>query len=107
MSKYLNEFLKDYNKFIDTQSIQVLIELATFASDQYHMGEGIMSDKIYDELYDEIKKRDPKNEFFKKVGFEAVKNKITLPYYMGSMDKLKTSDQDKLNKWSNKFNKYE
>jgi NAD-dependent DNA ligase len=105
MSKYLKEFLKDHNKFIDTQPVTTLIEFAIYAADQYHMGEGIISDKLYDELYDEIKKRDPQNEFFKKVGFEATKNKIELPYYMGSMDKLKTSEQDKLNKWKSKFNK--
>jgi NAD-dependent DNA ligase len=107
MSKFLKEFLKDYNKFIDTQPVTALIEFAIYAADQYHMGEGIISDKLYDELYDEIKKRDPQNEFFKKVGFEATKNKIELPYYMGSMDKLKTSEQDKLNKWKSKFNKYD
>jgi len=92
MSKYLKEFLKDHNKFIDTQPISVLIELAIYTADQYHMGEGVISDKLYDELYDEIKKRDSKNDFFKKVGFEATKNKVKLPYYMGSMDKLKTTE---------------
>jgi len=107
MSKYLKEFLKDYQKFIDTQPIYILIELASYAHEQYHLGEGIMSDKLYDDLYDEIKKRDPNNEFLKKVGFEAKKNKVELPYYMGSMDKLKTSEQDKLDKWKKKFNKYD
>jgi DNA ligase (NAD+) len=107
MSLYLKDFLKDHNKFIDTQPISILIEFASYAHDQYHIGEGIMSDKLYDELYDEIKKRDPQNPFLKKVGFEATKNKVQLPYYMGSMDKLKTSEQDKLNKWKSKFNKFD
>ena len=107
MSKYLKDFLKDYQKFIDTQPIYILIELASYAHEQYHLGEGIMSDKLYDDLYDEIKKRDPNNEFLKKVGFEAKKNKVELPYYMGSMDKLKTSEQDKLDKWKKKYNKYD
>jgi hypothetical protein len=98
MSKYLKDFLKDHNKFIDTQSTIILIEFATYSANQYHAGESVISDKLFDELYDEIKKRDPKNEFFKKVGFEATKNKVELPYYMGSMDKLKTSELDKLNK---------
>jgi len=107
MSKYLKDFLKDHNKFIDTQSTIILIEFATYTHNQFHSGESVISDKLFDELYDEIKKRDPKNEFFKKVGFEATKNKVELPYYMGSMDKLKTSELDKLNKWSKKFNKYD
>jgi NAD-dependent DNA ligase len=107
MSKYLKDFLKDHNKFIDTQSTIVLIEFATYTHNQFHSGESVISDKLFDDLYDEIKKRDPKNEFFKMVGFEATKNKVELPYYMGSMDKLKTSELDKLNKWSKKFNKYD
>jgi len=108
MAKFLKDFLNDYHKFIDTQPIQVLIELADYANDQFFNGEGIMSDKIYDDLYDEIKKRDPENQFFKKIGFEVnSKNKVTLPHYMGSMDKLKTSDLDKLMKWKSKFNKYD
>ena len=69
MSKYLKDFLKDHNKFIDTQSTTVLIEFATYSANQYHAGESVISDKLFDELYDEIKKRDPKNEFFKKVSF--------------------------------------
>lgn len=107
MSKYLKEFLKDYQKFIDTNPINILIELASYAADQYYNGEGVMTDKLYDDLYEEIKKRDPKNDFLKKVGFEVSKNKVTLPYYMGSMDKLKKSDQDKLDKWKSKFNKHD
>jgi len=107
MSKFVKEFLKDHNKFIDTKSLDELIELATYAAEQYYNGEGIMSDKLFDELYDEIKKRDPNNKFLKNVGFEAKKNKIELPYYMGSMDKLKTSEQERLNKWKSKFNKYD
>jgi hypothetical protein len=54
MAKFLKDFLNDYHKFIDTQPIQVLIELADYANDQFFNGEGIMSDKIYDDLYDEI-----------------------------------------------------
>lgn len=108
MAKYIKDFLKDYQKFIDTQPIQVLIELATYAADQFFNGEGVIADKLYDDLYDEIKKRDPENEFFKKVGFEVnTKNKVELPYYMGSMDKLKTSEIDKLTKWKGKFNKFD
>jgi NAD-dependent DNA ligase len=108
MAKYIKDFLKDFHKFIDTQPIQVLIELTSYAADQFFNGEGVIADKLYDDLYDEIKKRDPENEFFKKVGFEVnTKNKVTLPHYMGSMDKLKTSELDKLTKWKGKFNKFD
>jgi NAD-dependent DNA ligase len=105
MAKYIKDLLKDSEKFIDTQTLNVLIEVSTYAAEKYHTGESIISDKLYDALFDEITKRDPNNLFLKKVGFEATKNKIKLPYFMGSMDKLKTTEQDKLNKWKKKYNK--
>ena len=105
MAKYIKDLLKDSEKFIDTQTLNVLIEVSTYAAEKYHTGESIISDKLYDALFDEITKRDPNNNFLKKVGFEVTKNKIKLPYFMGSMDKLKTTEQDKLNKWKKKYNK--
>ena len=108
MSKYLKDLLKDYQKFIDTQPLNVLIEVAKYAAEQYYNGEGVISDKLYDDLFDEIKKRDPKNDFLKKVGFEITgKNKVELPFYMGSMDKIKISESDRLSKWQKKFNKHD
>jgi len=108
MSKYLKDLLKDYQKFIDTQPLNVLIEVAKYAAEQYYNGEGVISDKLYDDLFDEIKKRDPNNDFLKKVGFEITgKNKVELPFYMGSMDKIKISESDRLSKWQKKFNKHD
>jgi len=105
MAKYIKDLLKDSEKFIDTQTLNILIEVSTYAAEKYHTGESIISDKLYDALFDEITKRDPNSNFLKKVGFEVTKNKIKLPYFMGSMDKLKTTEQDKLNKWKKKYNK--
>lgn len=108
MAKYLKDLLKDYQKFIDTQPLNILIEVAKYAAEQYYNGEGVISDKLYDDLFDEIKKRDPKNDFLKKVGFEITgKNKVELPYYMGSMDKIKILESDRLSKWQKKFNKHD
>ena len=108
MSKYLKDLLKDYQKFIDTQPLNILIDVAKYAAEQYYNGEGVISDKLYDDLFDEIKKRDPKNDFLKKVGFEITgKNKVELPFYMGSMDKIKISESDRLSKWQKKFNKHD
>jgi NAD-dependent DNA ligase len=107
MAKYIKDLLQDSEKFIDTQTLPILIEVATYCSEKYHTGESIISDKIYDTLFDEIKKRDPQNPFLKKVGFEATKNKVKLPFFMGSMDKLKITDIDKLTKWKKKYNKHD
>jgi NAD-dependent DNA ligase len=101
----LEEFLKDHQKFIDTKPLNILIEFAEYANERYRNAESVITDKLYDEIEDEIKKRDPNNPFLKKIGFEATKNKIKLPYFMGSMNKLKITEQDKLDKFKKKYNK--
>jgi len=107
MANLLKDFLKDYQKFIDSNPLNVLINLASYANEKYRNSESVMPDKLYDALEDEIKKQDPNNPFLKQIGFEVVKNKVKLPVFMGSMDKLKKTEGDKLMKWKKKFNKYD
>ena len=107
MANLLKDFLKDYQKFIDSSPLNILIDLANYANEKYRNSESVITDKLYDDLEDEIRKRDPNNSFLKKIGFEATKNKIKLPVYMGSMDKIKKTEADKLTKWKKKFNKHD
>ena len=107
MAKYLKDFLKDHQKFIDSSPLNILIEFAEYTNEKYRNENSVIPDELYDSLEDEIKKQDPNNPFLKKIGFEAVKNKVKLPVYMGSMDKLKKTEGDKLNKWKKKFNKFD
>jgi NAD-dependent DNA ligase len=107
MANLLKDFLKDYQKFIDSHPLNILIDLASYANEKYRNSESVMPDKLYDALEDEIKKQDPNNPFLKQIGFEVVKNKVKLPVFMGSMDKLKKTEGDKLTKWKKKFNKYD
>ena len=68
--------------------------------DKYYNDQPVMDDETYDFLIDHVKSIDPKNPVLKKVGAKVLtKNKIKLPYYMGSMDKIKPSDANLLNKW--------
>lgn len=51
----------------------------------------IISDQDYDIIKDTLKERDPTNVYFKQVGAPITQGKkVDLPYYMGSMDKIKT-----------------
>ena len=57
------------------------------------------TDKKFDFLFDTVKNLDPKNPVLKKVGAKVLsKNKVKLPYYMGSMDKIKPTDKKVLEK---------
>jgi NAD-dependent DNA ligase len=98
----VNEFKNDPNDFIENNNIKILIKLAKYLSNKYYSSEPIVSDEEYDLLIDSIKYREPNNSFLKEIGTDCKKNNIVdLPFYMGSMDKIKNS-KDIIN-WSNKF----
>jgi NAD-dependent DNA ligase len=98
----VTEFKNDPNDFIENNNIKILIKLAKYLSNKYYSLEPIVSDEEYDLLIDSIKYREPNNSFLKEIGTDCKKNNIVdLPFYMGSMDKIKNS-KDIIN-WSNKF----
>lgn len=62
----------------------------------------IFTDDMYDIIKDYLRKKDPKNAYLKKVGANIEFNKETLPYYMGSLDKIKDNEKEIL-KWQEKY----
>lgn len=63
----------------------------------------LLSDDIYDIVKNYLKKKDPKNPYLKKVGAEIIFNKEKLPYYLGSLDKIKDNEKEII-KWKTKYN---
>lgn len=98
----LNE---DPISFILENDAPTIINILEYANEQYHNDLSVISDDIYDMLIDLIKDLDPTNKILKKVGAKInTKNKVKLPYTMFSMDKIKSTDQNIINKWKTKFN---
>jgi DNA ligase (NAD+) len=62
----------------------------------------LMSDNQYDILEDFIKRKYPKNKKVGKIGAPVERNKVTLPYQMASMDKIKP-DTKALSSWKAKY----
>ena len=73
MAKNLQDLIKlllvDNEKFIDTQSLENLIDVAKYTNEKYRNEESIISDKLYDQIEDEKRKRDPENSFLKLLRF--------------------------------------
>lgn len=63
----------------------------------------LFSDDIYDIIKSYLKKKDPKNLYLKNVGAVIEFNKEQLPYYLGSLDKIK-DDEKEIEKWTKKYN---
>ena len=82
------------------------------ANNEYRKGTPIISDEIYDVLYDNLKERDPENIFLKTLSHgtfgsesgtsETVGLKVELPYKVFSLDKIKAGE-NQLNIWKSKY----
>ena len=68
----------------------------------YYNSEPILSDNQYDIIKDFIQKKYPSNSAILEIGAPVEKNKATLPYFMGSMDKIKP-DTGALVSWTSKY----
>jgi NAD-dependent DNA ligase len=81
----------------DTDKIATWLKLASDA--YYNEGEPIMSDEMFDMLKDVLEARAPNHPFLKEIGAPiAGENKVALPYWMGSLDKIR-DDPKQLQKW--------
>lgn len=67
----------------------------------FNTGEPKITDDIYDVIKDYIRKKYPKDPYLQRVGAD-VDNKVVLPYYMGSQNKIKDSD-DEITKYKKKY----
>jgi len=104
----LNKIIKDLNKNpynadeLNQEQLEKIIELANdkfFNTDQ-----PVMNDAVYDILIDFLKTKYPKSKVLKEIGAKVKsKNKVTLDYWLGSMNKFKPSYTKELDKWFKKY----
>jgi DNA ligase (NAD+) len=93
---------KDPKKYVDSISIDKLFEFLEYANELYRNTlETVISDELYDWLSDYAKKKQPNHPFFKKIG-APVKEKVELPEWMGSLDKIR-DDPKALVSWKTKY----
>jgi len=79
------------------KTLEILLERAIDA--YYNSDKPLLSDATYDILWQCLEERDPGNEILKKVGAPVNKeDKVKLPYYLGSLDKVKPNEKS-LTKW--------
>ncbi len=94
-----------------TEGISILNDLdescvssiINYANTQYRNFEPVMTDNEFDIIQEYMEKKYPKNTSIKQIGAPVEKSKAKLPYFMGSMDKIKP-DTNTLSNWCQKFN---
>lgn len=89
----------------DNLTIKQLEDVIKYAAEKYYYDEAVISDTVYDILIDFLRLKDKKNKLLKQVGAPIKgKDKVKLPYYLGSMDKIKPEHGEKvLKKWKSKY----
>lgn len=107
VEKFDNPMVKkmqlDGEKYLDTLSEKQLNDLLQKSSDEYYNSKvSIMTDNEYDILKEYIEKKYPKNKVVDEIGAPVKRDKVKLPYFMGSMDKIKP-DTNAIDKWKSKY----
>jgi NAD-dependent DNA ligase/DNA polymerase/3'-5' exonuclease PolX len=108
-----NEYIQKIKDFkthgisvLENMNENTLIKLVQIANHQYYNeNKTILSDNEYDIIKEYISGRFPKNAILEEIGAPPPiqsKNKITLPYEMPSMDKIKP-DSGSLKNWVEKY----
>jgi NAD-dependent DNA ligase len=104
MNKLVKTINDDPFNEIDKLSVVDLEKVITHTADKYYNTDtSIVTDSVYDLMIDFLKKKDPKSKVLKTVGARLKSKAIKLPYWMGSMDKIKPPSNE-LNKWLSKYN---
>jgi len=88
----LKKLFTDFNKTISCPKFNwdPVIELLQTANNAYYNGSSpIMSDVLYDKLKDAFEEKFPKHPLLTNVGAPITKSKVKLPFWMGSMNKIK------------------
>jgi DNA ligase (NAD+) len=120
----LDEIKSNPLKFAKDTTIMNGINFLKLANFYYYKTDKpIISDSIYDKIEEQLKLRSPKNKYWSEVreagigidmetkessididgkGITMEKSKVKLPYWMGSMDKIKAG-KEQVEKWSIKY----
>ena len=104
MEQIISNLIKDPYTYGNKLSVKKLAEVIEYANYKYHNSKEVFSDEIYDILRQLLIKRDPNNFVLQDVGAPvSTDDKVNLPFWMGSMDKIKP-DTSALNNYLKKYN---
>uniref|UniRef100_A0A6C0D834 DNA polymerase beta n=1 Tax=viral metagenome TaxID=1070528 RepID=A0A6C0D834_9ZZZZ len=100
----VKEFKKGGIHFLDSLGESELASMIQEANKAFHFNKTpIMTDNEFDILKEYLEKKFPTSGVLKEIGTPIIeKNKVTLPYEMASMDKIKP-DTGALTSWKTKF----
>ncbi len=103
VKKMITAFQSRGISYLDELNEKETVAMLELANEYYrNTNTTLMTDNEYDILEDYIKNRYPSNPVLTKIGAKVSKNKVKLPYSMGSMDKIKP-DTGALAGWCSRY----
>jgi NAD-dependent DNA ligase/DNA polymerase/3'-5' exonuclease PolX len=98
----VDDLKKNGVKVLESLNEKQLSDLLREANNAYYNNQPFFTDNQYDIVKEFVEHLYPSNEILHEIGAPVDRNKVTLPYHMGSMDKIKP-DTNALSKWLTKF----
>lgn len=99
----ISEISENPHGYAQNITVKQLEKLLRNLSDAYYnTGKALVDDDVFDILKEILEERDPDNSFLRQIGAPVKKEKVKLPYPMGSLDKIKPGS-DELDKWLKKY----
>lgn len=100
---HFEDFVKEPLKYAQTIPIPKLEKyLRQLSALYYNTAKSPVSDNVFDQLKDILKSRDSTNDFIIEIGAPVYRDKVKLPFPMGSLTKVKPDTGD-LEKWLSKY----
>lgn len=99
IEKINNDPIK-YSKTTSIENLEKIIRRLSYL--YYNTSKSPISDEIFDILKEALEKRNPNSSVLKEIGSPISKEKIKLPFQMGSLDKIKP-EMNTLNNWVKKY----
>lgn len=88
--------------FLASLSLSDIANMLLTANEAYYNKTPLITDSQYDIIREYLEHKDPTHPALRKVGASVSKDKVKLPYYMGSMDKIKP-DTRALQDWKTRY----
>jgi DNA ligase (NAD+) len=98
----INNFKTNGISVLEQLNENQLASIIRETTNAYFNSEPLLSDNQYDIIKEFVEQKYPCNSIFSEIGAPVERNKAELPYFMGSMDKIKP-DTDALISWTSKY----
>ncbi len=85
---------EDTHNYIHSLSVDDIADIYKFAKDKYHSEQPVLTDEVFDLIEEILTEKSSNHPFLKETGAVVIsKKKVKLPYWLGSMDKVKLTSK--------------